>query len=83
MKKTLIYAVAVLFGAGFMAACSSNDNKECPNCNNEENAAEQVEEALQDGQPVAVDVENAEVIDQPNGAQEVQTEVTMTPETAN
>lgn len=80
MKKIYYYAFAVLFGAGVMMACS-NQNKEAAEENAEEAAVEeQVTEDLQDGTPVEVDVEGAQVDTLANGVQEVQTEVTMAPE---
>lgn len=53
---------------------------DCAGCACTETASEAVGEALQDGQPVQVDVENSEVVTEPNGTQEVENEVTMTPE---
>lgn len=82
MKKTIFYAFALVLGLGMLSACSSKEEKaDC--CSNEtETAAQEVGEALETGEPVAVDVEGAQVIDEPDGSQEVQTEVTMTPEQA-
>lgn len=67
--------------------CHEGDNCVCPEgctdctgCECTETAPEAVENALQEGEPVAVDVEGAEVVTEPDGAQQVQTEVTMTPE---
>ena len=55
---------------------------DCTGCACTETAEQAVDAALQDGEPVEVDVTGAEVVNEPNGTQEVQTEVTMTPEQA-
>lgn len=80
MKKTLAYAFVVLFGTGVFVACSDKNNAE--NAESAETVEQEVTEDLQDGTPVEVDVESAQVDTLANGAQQVQTEVTMTPEQA-
>ena len=90
MKKQLFYALAVLFSAGIMASCSNSGEQtqcenggECEHCaKHAETAAEEIEKDLQDGTPVEVDVENAQVTTEPDGVQQVQTEVQLTPEQA-
>lgn len=85
MKKFLtlagIAAVALTF-----AACSngSSENTENPEATTDttESAAQEIANDLNNGTPVEVDVEGAQVIDQANGTQEVQTEETITPEQA-
>lgn len=82
MKK-IFSLIAIAAASLAFVACSNCENKEaCEENNNQETAEQEITKDLQDGTPVEVDVENAEVIDQPNGTQEVQTEVAVTPEQA-
>lgn len=82
MKKILSLCAIATATLAF-AACSNENKTEAEQAaENQEAVDQEVVEDLQNGTPVEVDVEGAQVIDQPNGTQEVQTEVAVTPETA-
>lgn len=89
----LMLSAGMMTACGNSENCTAenctHENCTCENCTEEctneacaQTAAEEVAADLQDGTPVEVDVEGAEVVNEGDGAQQVETEVTMTPEQA-
>lgn len=83
MKKVLSYAFIALFGAGVFAACSGeNENTEATaeDQNNAQPTEQQAQQVLNQDNAELVTVNSAEVVTEPNGTQQVQTDVTLQPE---
>ena len=82
MKKVFFYTFVCLFSAGFVTSCGSCDEEKCEKENQPatQPTEQEAQQVLSQDNAELIDVENAQVVTEPNGDQQVLTEVTATPE---